>query len=84
MPRAGFEPATSEQPQTHWDRQELQLQSLPRVVRQRNIINSWVVLYCPQKEWRKDAGRPECEGTVFRPNVGKLKNLATRLMFQTF
>jgi len=48
-----------------WDRQKLQLQPLPLVVRQRNIISSWDVLYCPLKEWLKEAGRPECEGIMF-------------------
>jgi len=70
-PPMGFEPATGERSQTDWDRRKLQLQSLPLVVRQRNIINSWDVLYCPQKLWLKDAARPECEGTMFRRNVGK-------------
>jgi len=70
-PPVGFEPATSERPQTHWDRQKLQLQSLPLVVRQRNILNSWDVLHYPQKERLKDAGRPECLGTMFRRKVGK-------------
>ena len=70
-PTAGFEPATSDRPQTHWDVQKLQLRSLRLVVRQRNIINNWNVRYCPQNYWLNDAGRPECEGTMFRRNVGK-------------